>query len=428
MLRGGDPRRGQQPASIEELLASGIARAEADLGEDPILHGTVLLRLSEVLLGRTDFVQARDLADQAIDLLERHLGGTDRRLADAYLAAGGARYRLGERLEAEPHLRTAAGAFRALGDVGKETQALGAVAGILRDSQDFPAAVALQQQILERIDAELGRDSYEAAAGRFALGVFATDAGDYAVAERALVEAIDGLKAAGDAGHVDHAGALLTLASLLDRLGRSDEAGPLFDQGVEATALRYGEESQALASARFSQGIYWLGQARPQDAETAFRKVLAAELATPMQRAHALRYLGRALNGQGRFDEAIGHLLDAERAYRALSGVSMVEQAHRSAADRGHSLTLAGKAKDAVAVLQEAVDGIRAVRGDRHYNLIQPLIHLSQAQRDIGDLTAAQESAQSALAIAEAVLGPEHRFSQDARSLLQAVSEAETSR
>jgi serine/threonine protein kinase len=424
MLRGGDPRRGQQPASIEELLASGIARAEADLGEDPILHGTVLLRLSEVLLGRTDFVQARDLADRALGLLAEHLEPGDRRLADADLVAGGARYRLGEESAAEPHLRSAAEAFRRLGDVGKETQALAGVAGILRNSQDFQAAMDLQSRILRRIDSELGRDSYEAGAGRYALGVFAIDAGEYATAEQALREAIEVLAAVGAPGEADHASALLTLASLLDRLGRSDEAGPLFAQGVEATASRFGEDSHALASARFSQGIYWLGQGQPAQADVAFRQVLAAEMATPVQRAHAQRYLGRALHDQGRFDEAIARLAEAEQAYRALGGTSMIEQAHRSAADRGHSLNQLGRAQEAVALLQEAVDGIRSVRGERHYNLIQPLIHLSKAQQAAGDLGAARASAEAALAMAEVVLGPEHRFSNEARARLQSVAEA----
>ena len=154
-------------------------------------------------------------------------------------------------------------------------------------------------------------------------------------------------------------------------------------------------------------------------AEDNFRFAAETAQAQPFIHAHAQRYLGRALANQERIEEAIQAYKAAEQAYLDLGDTANVEQAWRAAADHGQAVLLAGEPEQAIEVLARAIAGIEDIRGDSHYNLIRPLTNLSAAQQASGQLTAAQSTAERAVNMAETILGPDHRFTTQAREQLE---------
>lgn len=423
LFRGGDPRYGDPVDSIEELLDVGTERAREDLAGDPNLQAQVFLRLGEVRYNRADYQLAGELAGDALELLEPNSQDSREQLAQAYYLAGRVHYQFDRTEQARRFLQQAIDLYEVLADVDGLAEARSILAGNLRRSDDFEQAVALQRRILAETETRLGAEHPRTVEHRYSLVVFAIDLGDYQLAERELRAAIRAMEQADADMRVDLSSAVLTLASLLDRVGRNDESGALFERGISIRNELFGAESAPVADARFSFGIYLLGQDLPERAETEFRAVIDAADAAPSTHAHGWRYLGRALRDQGAMDDAIVAFETAEAAYQNIGGTSMVLQAHRAAADRGHALALDGRLTAAIPVLESAVAGIEAIRGTSHYDLIQPLGYLGEALARMGmDAPAAAATLERAARMAEALLGPGHRFTVEAKSRLIARS------
>jgi tetratricopeptide (TPR) repeat protein len=182
----------------------------------------------------------------------------------------------------------------------------------------------------------------------------------------------------------------------------------LFEASIALTEQVYGADGEPLASARFSYGIYLLGQKDPVAAEQAFRTTAEHPKVSPALLAHAHRYRGIALRDQGRLDPAMESLLHAEQAYLAIGGGLMELQAARAGADRGHALALSGQTQAGIELLRSSLAGIRKERGDKHAELILPRIQLGQALAAHGNVASARVELDAALALSTELLGPEH--------------------
>jgi serine/threonine-protein kinase len=408
LFRGGDPRSGEQVESVVELLTLGARRAREDLAEDPLLQGMVLLRLAEVHVNRREFEVAQTLMDDALALLQPRLAHDDPRLANVWLIAGTIHEGAARSDQAEPLLRKAAASFARLGMVEAEAKALSALAGGLRTTRNLQAGLELQREVLSKLETRLGTDHRQTALARLDLAVFAEDAGEYELAEASLRQALRVLETLGSSADPARAHAIYILAGLLDRLGRSAEAGPLFEASIALTEQVYGADGEPLASARFSYGIYLLGQKDPVAAEQAFRTTAEHPKVSPALLAHAHRYRGIALRDQGRLDPAMESLLHAEQAYLAIGGGLMELQAARAGADRGHALALSGQTQAGIELLRSSLAGIRKERGDKHAELILPRIQLGQALAAHGNVASARVELDAALALSTELLGPEH--------------------
>jgi len=422
LFRAGDPRQGKPVDSIEALLTAGSQQARTDLAEDPWLQGLVFRHLAEVHMNRAEHEQALDLARSAINRLEPLEANDRSALADAYWIVGQSLYALDSRVDAQSPLRRAVDLYQAQGNDDQADRVLSTLVGALRYNQDYAEAVARQQELLDRVERRLGPDHPETIGHRHALAVFAIDLGDYALAEREMRTVIQALEGSETESGVELSASLLTLASLLDRMGRGDEAGPMFDRAITIREELFGPDSDPVASALFSKSLFLLGQDQPAEAEQHLERVISSAGAAPITHAHALRYLGRARRDQAQFDAAIEALQQAQAAYEAIGGVSMQLQAHRATADRGHAMVLAGQVSEGLAVLQSGVAGIESTRGLSHYDLIQPLGYLGQAQIAAGRPEALATLERAAL-MAESILGPDHRFSRDARQRLEQARE-----
>ncbi len=421
LFRGGDPRSGEQVESVDALLELGARRAKEDLGDDPLLQGLILLRLAEVRANRKEYDAAQPLIDNALGLLEPRLADDDPRLANAWLAAGTVHEGASRSELAEPLLHRAAVSYGKLGMIEAEAKALSALAGSLRRTRNLPAALELQRKVLAKLEVSLGPGHSQTAMARMDLATFAEDAGDYVLAEASLRQAMTVFETLGRSGDPMRAHTMFTLAGLLDRLSRAAEAGPLFESSIALTEQIYGPNSGPLASARFSHGIYLLGQNDLAGAEQAFHATIEHPKANPLLVAHAQRYLGIALRDQGHSGRAIKSLLRAERAYLEIGGGAMELQAARAGADRGHAMALAGDTEAGIELLRDSIAGIRQVRGESHAELVPPLIQLGQALATHGEVNAARVELEAALAMSIELLGPEHRRTIAARAALAAL-------
>lgn len=426
LFQSGDPRIRQPVDSIDELLDEGAERASSELTDDPVLQGTVLLRLAEVRMGRAEPDEGRVLADRALGLLQAQLREPDRRLADALRVAGGTRYAMRQYEQSEPIMRAAAAQYRALNNPARAGEAMSAVAGMLRDSEGYQAGLDLQRSVVTQMVSELGPDHPAVGPARSALGIFAIDAGEFDLADRELRLAIEHAERRGLDGELDRAENAVQLGSLLDRMGRSEEAEPWFQISLSSYIKLLGDDAAPVVNARFALGLFQLGQRKLEDAESQFRQVIQATAISPTTRGHGHRYLGITLTRQGRLAEAMDELTRAQSAYREIDGVSTLEQAWRAQADFGHAQILGGNAESAVATLSEAVAGIEAIRGQESYNLIQPLSYQALALEQAGQREEAIVVAKRAIATAEHLLGSEHRLSRETRErhsgLLQDIS------
>jgi serine/threonine-protein kinase len=422
LFRAGDPRAVERVDDVETLLANGAERARSELADDPALQGHVLLRLAEVYVSRGEFGVAEPLLDEARERLWPRLPQDDPQRAEWLLAAGQVSADQQRNDEAGARLREAGERFGRLGRVIDEARADSVRAGLLRRMADMQGALALSRSVVARLEKQVGAEHAQTAYARIDLAVYAEDAGEYVLAETSLRAALVALERAGREGEPSRAYAEVTLAGLLDRLGRASEAEPLFRDGMARSRALYGADGAALAPIRLSYGIFLLGQQRPAEAEVVFGALIDSVNANPTSRAHALRYRGLALIDLERHAEAEATLTEAEAAYRAFGDQAGSLQAARARADRGHVVVLAGRIEEGVQIMREGIAGIEAIRGTRHTELLRPLLQLGAALADRGEIGLAREVYTRAHADALALLGAEHQRTQAARAALEALN------
>jgi len=419
LFEASNPRRPEPVTTIEGLLETGERQALEGLNEDPLLRESVLVQLAQLRLSRAEPVQALKLAERVID--EATSSTRPATLNDARRIAGQSLYQRDRNDEARVVLQAAIEGYESTGDRSGAARTRNQLAGTLRDLGDYAGAVRAQKAVLAEALDRLGPDAEEVQEHRFALGVFAIDQGDYELAESALTSVIAVLERSPADAPVRLAMTLQTYASLLDRVGRSTEAAPLFEQALDLLEQRFGDNSDPVASARFSYALFLAGQDRHAEAVEVLAAVTRSDQAAPVTRAHAWRYLGRSQRALGSLEPALESLDRAERLYRDLGGQSMGLQAYRAAADRGHALVLSGQVDQGIAVLESAIEGIESVRGASHYDLIGPLTYLGDAALERGRIDSARAVFQRALVVAVDEVGEDHRFAADLRERLASI-------
>jgi tetratricopeptide (TPR) repeat protein/predicted Ser/Thr protein kinase len=419
LFEASNPRRSEPVTTIEGLLEAGERQAREGLSDDPQLRDAVLVQLARLRLSRAEPEQALALAEQVIDQATERTDPPI--LNDARRIAGQSLYQQDRNEEARVYLQAAIEGYDEIGDRAGAALARNQLAGTLRDLGDYDGAVRAQQSVLADALERLGPDAEEVQEHRFALGVFAIDLGDYELAESTLTSVIAVLEQMPGESPVRLAMTLQTYASLLDRIGRSQEAAPLFERALGLLEQRFGGNSDPVASARFSFALFLAGQDRHAEAVEILRAVTRAEQAAQVTRAHGWRYLGRSQRALEQLELALVSFERAEQLYRDLGGQSMGLQAHRAEADRGHTLVLSGQLEPGITLLERAIEGIRSVRGDSHYDLIGPLTYLGDAMLQKGRSAAAREVFEQALTIAVAEVGEGHRFAVDLRERLASI-------
>ena len=168
---------------------------------------------------------------------------------------------------------------------------------------------------------------------------------------------------------------------------------------------------------RFSQSILLIGTGRYAEADAALEETLRIYPAGSYLHAQSLRYLGRSLIRQQRWDEAARRLEAAAAGFDA-TAPETDPQRYRVRADLAEVALRLGRPADALPPLDLAVDAITALTGPQSYELRTPQKQRGEALSAHGRHAEAIETLERVLTLEETLLGAGHRDTATSRRLL----------
>jgi class 3 adenylate cyclase/tetratricopeptide (TPR) repeat protein len=322
------------PAVAREME---VVREEAEASDNNRLHGRALTALSDVALMRdADVARARDLVDQALDVLDPTDSASRFEALEARSWIG---WWMGQLTEAEPYVHSALAAAQEVGRKDLEAGALDLLANTHRAKLELDEAetlLARARDLAEESGAVVGRGwvfltwsrvyllrgnleqaeeaSQEAvrlfseagaawaAARAMNIGAWtAWGAGDVIKAEKRFRESIRTLKPLGDRAALCES--QRGLAQLLVELGRIDEAERF---ALEARETVGPTDVTSLSTTSTALGIVRAAQGRDVEAEALLRDAVDIIAPTDFREAEleALRSLAQFLRSRDRDDEA----------------------------------------------------------------------------------------------------------------------------
>ena len=380
--------------SAAEILRRGQASLDTSLVDDPQTRGELLVTIAEIQGKLGQFNDALASVQKGIPLLQANAATGAALLAYGYTVRGEI-YASTDRIPAaESDLRKARDILRDSSEDESDQldRAESELAYVLNRAGSTADALALQTLVVARVQKREGGKSLALVRQQLLFGVLLEDMGDYANAESQYRHAIPILTSAEGALHPTVCEAEKNFAGLLDRLSKRDEAAAHFERAVDCTITLFGPSSRPYAEAVFSRGIMLLGQRQYADAETDFRATLAVFDDPSSSAAHSHRYLGRALEEQGRYTQASEEFREAERIYRAID-TPRDTQRWRARADYGYAVFKAGSIETGRAAVDAALAGLTAElpSGDSP-ELLRPLRALGEIAREQGELPIALQA------------------------------------
>ncbi len=407
LFRQNDPSLTQgQSLTGEQMLERSQANLETRFQDDPDTLGELLIAISEIRQALADWDLALDHAERGIVLLERTTQPGDSRLAKAYAARAGVYSMTDRSVEATADLRRArtiaqrdpVGNADLINNIDQE------LASALRFSGGVEESVDLQRQVVARSQAQHGEDSVIVAEHRAVLAVYLEDIYSFEAADEAYRLALPILEAARKGPDPFLARVWTSYAGLLDRIGRHEQSAAYFERALAAQEKLYGRESFYYTRTLFSRGILLLSMLDFVGAEQDFRFVLSQSDGTSNYDGHSTRYLGRALLGQKRYQEAAEQFLQAERIYRAVDNPGDLQR-WRARADYGEALLQTGDLLRARQAVESAIAGMGELIEADDVHFFRPLSVLGKIAREEGDVAQALRHHRRWLEIAEKHLG-----------------------
>jgi class 3 adenylate cyclase/tetratricopeptide (TPR) repeat protein len=322
------------PAVAREME---VVREEAERAGNVRLHGRALTALSDVALMRdADVARARDLVDQALEVLDPTDSASRFEALEARSWIG---WWMGQLTQAEPYIRDALAAAQEVGRKDLEAGALDLLANMHRARLELDEAEELLSQardLAEESGAVVGRGwvfltwsriyllrgnlEQAEAASQEAVRLFseagaawaaaramtiaawtAWGAGDTTKAEKRFRESIRTLKPLGDRAALCES--QRGLAQLLVELGRIDEAERF---ALEARETVGPTDVTSLSTTSTALGIVRAAQGRDLEAEALLRDAVDMIAPTDFREAEleALRSLAQFLRARGRDEDA----------------------------------------------------------------------------------------------------------------------------
>ena len=367
--------------TANDLLARGVARAETELADAPIVHARVLDAVGEAYRTLGEYGRADTLFGRAVEVLRPLRAEAPAAYAAALSNRGMARSYLGDYDRAAADLARALAAFAALGD-STSPDALAAL--------NQTAANAARRGDYEQAARQLGRVVRIERAVYEATGAppdgFGIHLDNYGTILMLLDRPAEGEPFVREAlavnratlGEVHPTTAITTgnLATLLRSMGRFGEAEPLARRALEINAELLGGDHPDLAVNQSNLAIVLTGRGAFAEAEALFRRSLATKLQTygPDHPSVAVTQigLGEVLRRTGRAGEAVAVLR------RAVATTEGLPPGHRYDQDGRRQLALAlaaaGRTAEGEAVLERGIGRIDA--------LDEPDAEARQALRD----------------------------------------------
>jgi serine/threonine-protein kinase len=323
-----DRPAGDEP-TLRELLEEGRRRLEAGLEGEPEVRATLALKLGEVYAKLGDYPEARELLEEAGELLGRIHGGDHPDLATALNDLAAVDYFSGHTARAEQLYRESIAMRRRLGQTGDLIKPMNNLAAILLARGELTEAEEIYRESLERRRAALGERHPNVASSLLALGTTLYAAGDYTAAEPLLAEALDIRREVYGPASPPAAAVLAVQGALEHARGHDAEAERLLTRALEIRCEELGEDhlltvltAKDLASLRLDQGeaaaagrlltgaLETLRRTRPTD------DVYTAEVEGLLGAVAAAQ--GRPEQGRARLAAAL-EVLERRRGPRALS-------------------------------------------------------------------------------------------------------------
>lgn len=392
-----------ETVTARELVDRGVGRVRRGLEERPLLQADLLM-----VLGRT----YRNLAlfDEAVSLYREVLEVRSRILPEGHVDRASALYALGEVLietadydEARSHLETALEIRETVLGPGAllVAKTLNDLARIHDHEGRVEDALRLHRRAL-RIRRGRG-DEVELSQTLHNLAGVLLDLDRHDEAIRMLREAVEIREAAFGDLHPRTLASRNSLAVGLERSGRFEEAGTVYQKVLEARRRLHpeGHPEVAVVLANLAnlllrtEGNEAEAAAMHREALETERRVRGEEHPMVGQRYHTL---ARAVHAQGRLEEAEGLF---RRAWEIL--VAALPEGHVNLAypmtELGQVLTEQGRAREAEPILREALD--LRIRGfpEGHVRIAEARSALGAALTELGRRQEAEKLLVSALEV-----------------------------
>jgi eukaryotic-like serine/threonine-protein kinase len=411
-----DPEGRAQAQALEpaELIARGLARADAELAHDRALHATLLNDLGEIQANVGDPAGGVATLERALAArAEQHgadsveVAATLHRLAHALALEGrhqDEEARLREALailERRDALDTAEAAMLQLrlayrADRGRARGA-GAAEQLLAAQRVLEAQRGAEHPDTLRALEYRGQVLEQARQDAEALAVF-----------RDLLGRVERVHGAGSARLI---GPLYSMLPILKRSGAHDEAEQTFVRAVALQRTHYGPVHPQLADLLRSWADLEQTRFNLARAEELFREAEAAlpPSAAPRRRGELLKDRGQLMLAQGRFAEAERDLRAAVEGFRAAEGDGSGFTWFVTG-EWGRALLGLGRVAEAESVQREAAARLAAIMGPDAYQNALLADALADTLEQRGQWVEAVDLRRRALALTEARYAPDHRL------------------
>jgi serine/threonine-protein kinase len=390
-------------AEAERQLRTAIEHHPAD--GDPLVLATLKARLASILFHAGNYKAAVPFAQEALDVRRERLGPKHPDVATSLADLGAMRHANKELQAAEPLLRESLAIRREVSPANdpKLSVALNNMAFVLWEKRDMAGTEAMLREALEIDRRNHGNDHPEVATKLVNLSVLMMDRRQYEEAVPLAREAVDIRRRILGPDHPQLASAIDPLSTALWETGERDAVPALKREALAIAQRTLGEAHSdtgrqhnnlgvvlgdlgqhreaaeqfraAVASYRsaagprhtparaltgLSESLYWLKDYR--GAEAAAREALTlVPDAGNTQRPGVLTALGAALLAQGRVDDALPYLREANELYAKANPRTRAWVKAEAKSLLGAALAKKGQMRDAQALLTGGYDEMRSL-------------------------------------------------------------------
>lgn len=396
----------------EELFRQALPLLERALGAETPQVLDARVELAEVVKQRGRYEEAVQLYLESARALERVVGPEDLLVGHAWSGVANTYFRLGRLEEAEAaHRRALAIYEKVLGpDAPSVALVLGNLTGTLAPMGRYDEAKQSGRRALAIHEKVYGPDHRFVATALTNLATVYGGNGELDEAERLILRALEIREKVFGPDSPETGIDYKNLGHLATLRGDYASAERYLTRSLEIDRTRLGPEHPRVAWDLGALGGLALRRARWREAETLLSESLALyrdkAAAPPTEVARLERDLARAALGRGRLVAAAEHVAAAEAALSA-SGPesptlpSVLQTRARVEVARGDLAAASDSLERAIALNEK-------FSGPEHPEIGESLVELAEVRRRAGAPEDGAELARRALAIAEKNFGPEH--------------------
>jgi tetratricopeptide (TPR) repeat protein len=201
------------------------------------------------------------------------------------------------------------------------------------------------------------------------LAAVEAESGDYATAESMLRRSLEiRRETAGRKDDEEIASTMTSLAQVLVRVGRLDEAAKLFAGALAIRKRLHAPADDRLVEALHQYALFLISRGRYAEAESLLRESLehrrGEQTGDKVELIRTLSLLSVALTAQGKAAEAEPFIRESLKVYRSLPPGSMATA--NAGSDLGDCLIQLGRQDEGEALLKSSYATFRRILGDRH--------------------------------------------------------------